>query len=71
MDDPTPGGRRDGMDPAEDERTPDAQRPHGGVRDIAHPEFYDIDTRRIPEPGDQLAPDPRALVVDDLESRGT
>lgn len=69
MDDPTPGGRHDGMDPAEDARTPDAPRAHGGVRDTAHPEFHDAGVQAIPSPGDQLVADPRALVVDDLEMR--
>jgi hypothetical protein len=68
MDDPTPGGRRDGLDPGEEHRSPDADRHHGGVKDTAHPDFFTVDHRYLEDPMDLDQPE-RRLVVDDHASR--
>jgi hypothetical protein len=69
MDDPTPGGRRDGLDPGEEHRTPDADRHHGGVKDPSHPDFFTTDHRYLSDPMDPLDQPERALTVDDHQSQ--
>jgi hypothetical protein len=67
-DDPTPGGRRDGLDPGEEHRTPDADRHHGGVKDPEHPDFFSTDHRYLPRDVEVQGQPERSLVVDDHAS---
>jgi hypothetical protein len=68
-DDPRIGPFSDGTGPEEEGRTPDAPRPHGGVDDPEHPEFFQASHRNLPVPEDDVVHEPRNLVVDDQESR--
>jgi hypothetical protein len=48
---------------------PITDRPHGGVRDPEHAEFFDIDKRNLRHPDDDRPGPERALVVDDYSSQ--
>ena len=66
-DDPTTP--RDGLDPGDAERVPPAPRYHGGVNDPAHPDFFTVEHRDLPQPTHLAGSDERVLVVDDHASQ--
>jgi hypothetical protein len=69
VDEPTDIGRRDGLDPGEEGKTPDADRYHGGVKDPTHPDFFTVDHRYLPDPTDPLDAPERRQTVDDHASQ--
>jgi hypothetical protein len=60
---PDQGDRTDPAGLAPDVR-PITDRPHGGVRDPAHPEFFDVAHRELRDPVAEATPPERQLVVD-------
>lgn len=47
---------------------PQAERPHGGLRDTGHADFFEIEHRYLADPTDLHQPE-RAQVVDDYTSQ--
>ena len=48
---------------------PITDRPHGGVRDPDHAEFFDVAHRNLRDPAAEQTPPERQLVVDDYTSQ--
>lgn len=81
MDDPTLSGRApeppsepdnlvaDDLGTEAADARPTADRPHGGIRDTGHADFFDIDHRYLADPSDPLGQPERRQVVDDYTSQ--
>ena len=66
-DDPT--APNDGLDPGEENVTPQARRHHGAVDDPTHPDFHTTGHRFLPHGTDLAGMPERTLVVDEHSSQ--